>query len=91
MSKSGRVYFRLGAESYSSPGRVEKKRGKYSRPFLGKFACGQVSSPSAWPGENNLGKAEPWEPENTSIRQLWREGSLWAKFENVDIKIFIQT
>ena len=44
--KSEREYFRLGAESYSSLGHVGKKRKrKYSRPLLAKFACGQVSSP----------------------------------------------
>ena len=45
MSKTGREYFRLDAESYSLLGRVGKKRRKYSRPLLDVFACGQVSSP----------------------------------------------
>ena len=45
ISKSEREYFRGGAESYSSLGRVEKKRKKNLRPLLAKFACGQVSSP----------------------------------------------
>ena len=44
MSKSGREYFRLGAESYSSLGRVGKKE-KIACPLLDVFACGQVSSP----------------------------------------------
>ena len=36
--------FRLGAESYSSLERVEKKK-KIACPLLDVFACGQVSSP----------------------------------------------
>ena len=36
--------FRLGAESYSSLGRVGKKK-KIACPLLDVFACGQVSSP----------------------------------------------
>ena len=43
MSKSGREYFRLGAESYSSLGRVGKKRRKYSRPLLDVFESSPVS------------------------------------------------
>ena len=45
MSKSGREYFRLDAESYSSLGRVGKKEKKIACPLLDVFACGQVSSP----------------------------------------------
>ena len=45
MPISGREYFRLGAESYSSLGRVGKKDKKIACPLLAKFACGQVSSP----------------------------------------------
>ena len=37
-------YFRLGAESYSSLGRVGKKK-KITCPLLDVFACWQVSSP----------------------------------------------
>ena len=47
-SKSGRENFRLGAESYSSLGRVEKKRKNSVvalRSLLDVFACGQVLSP----------------------------------------------
>ena len=40
-SKSGREYFRLGAESYSR----RKKEKKTACPFLDVFACGQASSP----------------------------------------------
>ena len=43
MFKSGHEYFRLGAESYLSLGRVGKKEKKISCPLLAKFACGQVS------------------------------------------------
>ena len=43
-SKSGLEYFRLGAESCSSLGRVGKKKKK-ACPLLDVFACGQVSSP----------------------------------------------
>ena len=43
-SEIGREYFRLGAESYSSLGRVGKKK-KIACPLLEVFACGQVSSP----------------------------------------------
>ena len=39
------VYFRLGAESYSSLGPVGKKEKKIAWDILAKFACGQVSSP----------------------------------------------
>ena len=42
--QSEREYFRLGAESYSSLGRVGKKK-KIACPLLDVFACGQVSSP----------------------------------------------
>ena len=45
MSKSGREYFRLGAKSYSSVGRVAKKEMIIACPLLDVFACGQVSSP----------------------------------------------
>ena len=46
MLKSGREYFRLGAESYSSLGRVAKKKEKkIACTLLDVFACGQVSSP----------------------------------------------
>ena len=41
MSKSGREYFRLGAESYSSLGRAGKKE-KIACPLFEVFACGQV-------------------------------------------------
>ena len=44
MSKSGREYFRLGSESYSSLGSVGKKEKKIACPLLDVFACGQVSS-----------------------------------------------
>ena len=44
-SKSGREYFRLGAESYSSLGRFGKKKKKIACPLLNVFACGQVLSP----------------------------------------------
>ena len=37
MSKSGREYFRLGAESYSSLGRVEKKKEENSVSTFGRF------------------------------------------------------
>ena len=37
MSKSGREYFRLGAESYSSLGRVAKKREENSVSTFGRF------------------------------------------------------
>ena len=46
--KSGREYFRLGAESYSSLRRVVKKEENSVvalRSLLNVFACGQVSSP----------------------------------------------
>ena len=33
-SKSGREYFRLGAESYSSLGRIAKKEKKIARPLF---------------------------------------------------------
>ena len=39
------LYFRLGAESYSSLGPVGKKEKKIAWDILAKFACGQVSSP----------------------------------------------
>ena len=48
MFECERVYFRLGAESYSSLGRVGKKEEKNVvalRSLLNVFACGQVSSP----------------------------------------------
>ena len=45
MSESGREYFRLGTDSYSSLGRVGKKEKKIACPLLEVFACGQVSSP----------------------------------------------
>ena len=45
MSQSGREFFRLGAESYSSLARGGRKRRKCSRPVWCKFACGKVSSP----------------------------------------------
>ena len=48
MSKSGREYFRRGAESYSSLGRVGKKKKKIACPLLDVFACGQVSSPGLY-------------------------------------------
>ena len=38
------LHFRLGAESYSSLGRVGEKQKKIACPFLAKFDCGQVSS-----------------------------------------------
>ena len=37
MSKSGRKYFRLGAESYSSLGRVGKKGEENSVSTFGRF------------------------------------------------------
>ena len=37
-------YFRLGAESYSSLGRVGKKKKKIACSLLDVFACGDVSS-----------------------------------------------
>ena len=47
MFKSGREYFRLGADSYSSLGRVVKKENSVValRSLLNVFACGKVSSP----------------------------------------------
>ena len=48
MSKNGREYFRLGAESYSSLGRVGKKRRKYLRQLWCEFAYEQVSSPRSY-------------------------------------------
>ena len=43
-SKSGREYFRLGAESYLSLGRVGKKEKKIACSLLDVFVSGQVSS-----------------------------------------------
>ena len=37
--------FRLGAESYSSLGRVGKKEKRIACPLLDVLACGQVSTP----------------------------------------------
>ena len=44
-SKSGREYFRLGAESNPSLRRVGKKEKKIACPLLDVFPCGQVSNP----------------------------------------------
>ena len=70
MSKSGREYFRLGAESYSSLGRVGKKRRKYSRPLLAKFSCGQLSSPRLYRLKTwiNFFKIHPGKQHSTEIR-----------------------
>ena len=54
MSKSGREYFRLGVESYSSLGRVGKKEKKIACPLLDVFAWGQVSSPRLYRLITNL-------------------------------------
>ena len=45
LHQSGRECFRLGAESYSSLGRVGKNSRKYSRPLWCEFACGKFWSP----------------------------------------------
>ena len=44
-SKSGRVYFRLGAEDILVARTRRKKDKKIACPLLDVFACGQVSSP----------------------------------------------
>ena len=51
--KNGREYFRLGSKSYSSLGRVGKKK-KIACPLLDVFACGQVSSPRLYRLSFNL-------------------------------------
>ena len=58
MSKSGRESFRLGAESYSSLGRVGKKE-KIACPLLDVFACGQVSSPRLYRLRDNQIRSFP--------------------------------
>ena len=46
MSKSGREYFRLGADSYSSLGRVGKKREEKSVSTFGRFGLWTSSESS---------------------------------------------
>ena len=69
--ENGREYFRLGAESYSSLGRVRKKEKKIARPLLDVVACGQVSGPRLYPLNGEVVGAKMLASKHLSIENLF--------------------